>query len=470
MFEEESNDSFSLDKVVQFERMIENDSFSFFDVEDYEVIINYYLDIEFKDKARLAVVKGLIQHPKNLSLSLILAEFYSLEKLYLKGIDLLNGILTINPSNRELLMALGRLNSRQGYYKIAANHFTEVFYSSWDCLEEETEGLLMELAYEFQNMGNCEMAIDVMQDLLLINPNNESTLLELGVAYNEVDRDSEALLFFNELVNETPYSYLAWFNLGTIYNRLSYPDESIFAFDLSIAINENFSASYYGKANVHIQKKEYRKAIDLFNETFKIEQPHSYAYCTIGECYEKIGEYDNALTFYEKSIELDSNQTDAWVGIGVVKDLKNQSIDAIKFIEKALKFDPENAEYWYIYAEILQKLLRTNDAENAFKKVVELEPNNVDAWIDYSNFLFENNAPKKAISTVRTAIKNNGEEEDLSFRLIALLLADNKLNEASIKLHHILRKDKKTITKLFEIYPQARDIQEIVDIIAQYKD
>ena len=53
---------------------------------------------------------------------------------------------------------------------------------------------------------------------------------------------------------------------------------------------------------------------------------------------------------------------------------------------------------------------------------------------------------------------------------ITYALADNKLNEASIKLHHILKKDKKTITKLFEIYPQAKDIQEIVDIIAQYKD
>ena len=69
MFDEDSDDSFSLDKVVLFERMIENDTFSFFDVEDYEHIINYYLDVELKDKARLAVEKGLEQYPKNLSLS-----------------------------------------------------------------------------------------------------------------------------------------------------------------------------------------------------------------------------------------------------------------------------------------------------------------------------------------------------------------------------------------------------------------
>ena len=132
MFEEESDDSFSLDKVVQFEQMIENDSFSFLDVEDYEVIINYYLNVEFKEKARLAVLKGLVQHPRNLSLSLILAEFYSLEKFYLKGIDLLNGVLSLNPFNGELLMALGRLNSRQGYFNTAANHFSKALKMSFE--------------------------------------------------------------------------------------------------------------------------------------------------------------------------------------------------------------------------------------------------------------------------------------------------------------------------------------------------
>ena len=82
----------------------------------------------------------------------------------------------------------------------------------------------------------------------------------------------------------------------------------------------------------------------------------------------------------------------------------------------------------------------------------------------------KNNATKKALSTVRKAIKNNGEETDLDFNLIAYLLADNKINEATLKLHNILKKDKKVFKKLFEIYPQAREIQEIVDIIALYKD
>ena len=119
---------------------------------------------------------------------------------------------------------------------------------------------------------------------------------------------------------------------------------------------------------------------------------------------------------------------------------------------------------------MLQKISRKTEAESAFKKVVELEPKNVDAWLDYSNFLFENNSPKKALSTVRKAIQNNQDQTELNFKLIAFLIAENKINEATIKLHTILKKDNKVFKKLFEIYPEAKEIQEIVDIIALYKD
>ncbi len=145
-------------------------------------------------------------------------------------------------------------------------------------------------------------------------------------------------------------------------------------------------------------------------------------------------------------------------------------LEAKKYIEKALLYDEYNPEFWYIYAELLQKIGSTDDADKAFKKVVELDPNNIDAWIDYSDFLYENNALKKALKTIRTAINNNADENgDLHFRLIAMLIADNKLSEAKNKLHNLLQKDNKTVSRLYEIYPKANEIKEIVDIIALYK-
>ena len=93
--------------------------------------------------------------------------------------------------------------------------------------------------------------------------------------------------------------------------------------------------------------------------------------------------------------------------------------------------------------------------------------------VDWDNHVKKNPHLKDKLKILSWSINvkwSDGEEEDLSFRLIAFLIADNKINEATIKLHSILKKDKKVIKKLFEIYPQAKEIQEIVDIIAQYKD
>tara|TARA_Y100000991_G_scaffold209908_1_gene190619 strand:+ start:701 stop:868 length:168 start_codon:yes stop_codon:yes gene_type:complete len=45
-----SNDA--IEKVALFESMIKGETFAFFDVEDFEIIIEYYLELDFKKKAK----------------------------------------------------------------------------------------------------------------------------------------------------------------------------------------------------------------------------------------------------------------------------------------------------------------------------------------------------------------------------------------------------------------------------------
>ena len=239
---------------------------------------------------------------------------------------------------------------------------------------------------------------------------------------------------------------------------------------MCLVIKDTFTAAHYGKANSFIQLKDYQKAIDVFNESFLYDHPHSYAYCSIGECYEKLGDYSKALLFYEKSLEIDDSQSDAWIGLGVVRDLNNQPKEAKKFIEKAIKIDPENAEYWYIFAELLSKLKSTEEAKIAFKKVVELDPSNVDAWIDYSNFLFDNDSQSKAIKEVERAITKNNNEPDLQLRLVAMQISAGKIIEAKKGLMQLQDVEKISCEKLFDIYPEAKNIPEITKVINVYKD
>ena len=467
MFENPLSNDEILQKVVQFEDMLSEKSFTFFDVEDYENIIDYYIDLELNDKVFAALDFGLNQFPNDLTLSLIKVDVLNSKQLVDDSYMLLKSLEQFYPNNIDVLYNLGKIYAITDRIQTAKIYFENAI--NLIRVNDSYNDLLSDIAYEFLQIGQNTQAIHVMKRIMEIKPEDESTLMELGIAYHESGLLQEAIIYFTEFIDNNPYSHIAWFNLGTLHNVKEDWKEALFAFDMCLVINEKFTAAHYGKANSYIQEKEFQSAIDTFNESFNFDHPNSYAYCCLGECYEKIGDFKKALIFYEKSLEIDDSQSDAWLGIGVVRDLNNQTLDALKFIEKAINLDSENPEYWYIFAEFLSKLGKITEAEDAFKKVVELDPGNIDAWIDYSNFLFENTSKTRAIKEVERAIVTNKGDQDLKLRLIAMQIASGKIADAKSKLIDFQQNENSSIQKLFEIYPEIKNIPEIIEVIKKEK-
>ena len=467
MFENPLSNDEILQKVVQFEDMLSEKSFTFFDVEDYENIIDYYIDLELNDKVLAALDFGLNQFPNDLTLSLIKVDVLNSKQLVDDSYMLLKSLEQFYPNNIDVLYNLGKIYAITDRIQTAKIYFENAV--NLIRVNDSYNDLLSDIAYEFLQIGQNTQAIHVMKRIMEIKPEDESTLMELGIAYHESGLLQEAIIYFTEFIDKNPYSHIAWFNLGTLHNVKEDWKEALFAFDMCLVINEKFTAAHYGKANSYIQEKEFQSAIDTFNESFNFDHPNSYAYCCLGECYEKIGDFKKALIFYEKSLEIDDSQSDAWLGIGVVRDLNNQTLDALKFIEKAINLDSENPEYWYIFAEFLSKLGKITEAEDAFKKVVELDPRNIDAWIDYSNFLFENTSKTRAIKEVERAIVTNKGDQDLKLRLIAMQIASGKIADAKSKLIDFQQNENSSIQKLFEIYPEIKNIPEIIEVIKKEK-
>ena len=437
MFENPLSNDEILQKVVQFEDMISEKSFTFFDVEDYENIIDYYIDLEMHEKVNAALDFGLNQFPNDLTLSLIKVEVLNSKQLVDDSYMLLKSLKQFYPNNIEVLYNLGKIYAITDRIQTAKNYFENAF--DLIRVNDSYNDLLSDIAYEFLQIGQNLQAIHVMKRIVEIKPEDESTMMELGIAFHESSLIDEAIIYFTEIIDSNPYSHIAWFNLGTLHNVKEDWKEALFAFDMCLVINEKFTAAHYGKANSYIQEKEYQN------------------------------DFKKALIFYEKSLEIDDSQSDAWLGIGVVRDLNNQTLDALKFIEKAINLDPENPEYWYIFAEFLSKLGKITEAEDAFKKVVELDPGNIDAWIDYSNFLFENTSKTRAIKEVERAIITNKGDQDLKLRLIAMQIASGKIADAKSKLIDFQKNENSSIQKLFEIYPEIKNIPEIIDVIKKEK-
>ena len=468
MFLDSNPENNAIQKVALFESMLKDKTFTFFDAEDFEIIIEHYYQVSFKDKARKALEMGLDQYPNDLTLLLIKVETLNASQRFEKSLKILLKLNKFYPNTIEVVLGIGKVYSILEIFPKAIDFFNEVH--ELILLDSSQNEFLQDLAYEFMQIGQNNQAIKVLKQILRTNPNDETSMMEIGVAFHEAGKFKEAVTYFKNTIDESPYNHLAWFNLATIYNIDENWKDAIFGYEMCLVINEKFTAAHYGKANSYIQLKEYQKAIDSFNESFIYDRPHAYAYCSIGECYEKIGDYSKALIFYEKSLEIDDTLPESWLGIGVVRDLNNQPHQAIKFIKKAIELDSENPEYWYLYAELLTKINKKKEAEIAFKKVIDLEPNNIDAWIDYSNFLYDNNSKSKALKEVKKGIENNKDDLDLKLRLVAMQISSGLIPDAKSSLSKMQHLDKNIFKKLIDIYPEVLKDKSMNQFFDFYND
>jgi len=456
-------EGYNEDNVQHLIHKYEENPYHFFDADEYETIALYYFEHQDYDFAKNVIENGLSVYKKNFDLLLLKAEVCTQNEEVSIAKEVLEQATVLFPYRHEGFLALGNLLSQMENFEGAINAYEEVIH-----LDKNNGDVFLEIAFQFINLKAMKKAIKYLKNYLNFYPEDDTALLELGIAYGEVDPEL-GVKFFTSYIDSYPYSTIAWFNLGNAYYRLEDYKNALTAFDYGIVTNEHFSANYYGKANAYIQLDKYKKAILTFKETFAFEQPHAFVYCHIGECYEKLADYKKALVFYEKSLELDDHQSDAWMGIGVVKDLMHQSFDGLKFMERALKNDPDNVDFVYLYAELLAKVGRVEEANVMYKKVVEMDPDNVDAWLDYSSVLFENEKNDEAVNVIFEGLTKTNNESELQFRLVAYLIENDKIDLAKSILRSALKKDSKGYRSLYEFYPKAQQIQEIVNIIAREK-
>ena len=464
-YENFGNSSEDMDLVARYEKMLESGKMSFFDVDDFETIVDHYIAVEEFKKAQDACVYGLNQHPTSAQLMIQKAELCLAFDQNDMAVELLKNAESINPFARDVKVALGALYARIQEHEESVKYYEQAIKLG---VGEGEEDIYADIAYEYQQVQDWPKAVEYLKMAIQFDKENDSLMFELGLCFNNLKQVDESIIYFNDFLNDHPYSYIAWFNLGNAYLRKEEYKKALFSFDYAVVTNDLFPAAYYGKANAYIMLEQYEDAIKVFGETFVLEQPHAYVYCNIGECYEKIGKYDEALTYYEKSLELDPDQTDAWVGIGVVKDLMKDPSQGIKFMEKALEKEPNNVDFLYLYAEMLEKVGQTEKSSEVFRKVVEMEPDNLDAWLDYAGVVYKEKQDE-AVKVLRNAMQFHEDDNDLKYQLAAYLYSIGENESASQNLRKALAKDYDGHKKLFDFYPEAQNITEIVDIIADYK-
>ncbi len=418
-FEEES----LYQAINRFEDMIKSNSTCYFDVCEFEIIIDYYLEQHNLKHAEEAVFTAIKQHPGSSEIKYRLAQLYIQSGRPVKGLQLLRGIENLEPSNTDFYLLKGAAYNLLGKKDDASQAFDKAIQFT----SEGKDDVIYNIAYSYITTRRYKLAEKYLLLAYEVNPLNTAVIHELALMYERTDNLGRSIKFYKKYLDIDPFNDNIWLSLGMVYSSLDQNDEALESYDFAIAISPDNLGALFSKANTFVNMNKNRDAIDTYTEILEFEPDNVQAYTYIGECYEKLEYYKKSMFYFRKALQLDGEFADAWYGLGIANYQQGNFEESLQYFLKASSVDPENSDFWFMLGEVYRKLKIIDKSADAYNRVIELDPNDHEAWICRAELSFkDNNDLKGAIRILSQAFEFNSDVSLINYLLSTYYFKNNQ--------------------------------------------
>lgn len=417
--------------LARFESMLKTNDIYFFDADEFELIITFYMDTGKMALARKAAKIAFDQHPDSTILKLIKVEILIFENKHNKADAILNDLYEIEPYNPEIYIHKANILSKQKLHEDAV----DVLKTAEEYLGEDEEIYSM-IAMEYMFMEDFEKAKTYFIKCLELDQEDSSALYNVIYCFDYLNQIEEAIIFLNKFLDDYPYSEIAWHQLGIQYIGMDEELKALDCFDFAIISDDTFVGAYMEKAKILESLEKYEEAIECYQTTISLEDATAFAYLHIGNCYNALGLTGTALDYFNKSLQEDPLLDKTWIAITMFYFERQQYEQALYYIEKAMAIDEESVKYWELYAQINQHLDRPEEAEKALLKSEELSAYEFENRITSCDILIEANELMGALEEMEQAEEDYPTTAEIEYRLAGLYIS---LNDEDLGLEHLQR-------------------------------
>jgi len=448
--------------VQKFERMRKNNENYFFDVIEFETIIDYYIESNNSIKAFEAATLASEQHPNSVSIQLRKARVLLDKGRAVEALRLLKRLESIEPGNHEIYIAKGTAYGMLGDIQGAKKMFD--FSLTLDT--EDVENILFAITSVLQNLNYYEHLIPYMEKLIELEPEFKAHLYDMAYAYEKIESYDDSIKYYLKYLDEEPFSDSAWYNLGIIYNKLEAYDKAMEAYDYALAINSQNTFAIFNKGNILSNLERYSDAIPVYHEYLENEPDSFEAMTYLAECYEKVGEVIMARKYYQEAIELAPEFADPWFGLGVIALNTGNTDDSLIFFRKAVRLDDENPEIWYLLGKAHYSKGEKKAALRCFREALKLDSYYDEVWADLGGIILKDGLAVKALPYLEHAYKVTGDVPGINYLLASFYLHAGNNDKAYRHLSIALNLDKEIFQDFEDIFPPAlfsRKIKKLLE-------
>lgn len=442
---------FENELVKKFEEMVENNDELYFDTEEYEDIIIYYLEMGDISFAEMATNYALKLHPNSLELKVKKFEVLLELENYTQAKELMNDLKESSMESTDFLVCCAK------YYSNLGNPRRSIEY----CLKalelgEEENFLHNFIADEHVNLEDPFNALKHYKLALSFDMNDEYSLENVMFTYNQLNRGDEAIEFLNDYLDKFAFSETAWYEYGQFYfNRKNY-EEAIKGFDYLLAINSQSVGVYANKAACYEAMGDWLKAIAVYEEMLALEYTKSFTYYKIGLCYKENKQPVLALNAFQKSLRDDPQFYLSMMEQSFVYEELGGMKEALHFAKEAVSLNENNLDYQKRLAFLYIDSGKFEESLACMKILIDLEPTRFYNWYAYSEVLMLIGEYEDAVHILVKATKMHNRAE-LFYQLSNCYFHLNNQKDGRKSLAVALDLDPKLLDDMQQKYPFIKE-------------
>src|SRR3954470_1309261 len=161
---EDRGAEYLLELITRFEELISTGKNSFFDADELEEIVEYYIEKNNSKKSLQAIEFALGQYPFSTIFYLRKAQIFAATNQSQKALEILSYVESMEPSNAELFMTKGSIYSQMGLTDQAIENFKKAAENT-----DEIDEIYLAMAFEFENTFKFSDAIYYLKKAIAEN-------------------------------------------------------------------------------------------------------------------------------------------------------------------------------------------------------------------------------------------------------------------------------------------------------------
>jgi len=260
-------DSSGMESYSRFQDSLEAGRLEYFDVADFEDIIEQLIDEGDYETAEIAILQAINIHPNAIPVRIRHAQsliFNNQPATALRELDLL---IALEGHNADVYLLKGNACLQLEQFSKAE----ECFSKAIQLAGPENDEILHMIGSAYADHDDAETAVVYFEKAWKANPNHEMALFDLAFYHDMLGNPERSIEYYNHYLDLDPYNLSAWFNLGIAYNRTLQFEKAIEAYDFAIAVYPTAYHAIFNKANSLANIMRYKEAIAAYREYLRYD-------------------------------------------------------------------------------------------------------------------------------------------------------------------------------------------------------